>query len=200
MRRFRLKGGFWLNLFSCFLIPGYTLWFAGSVAWFRTNFSVIAVTGVDNYRGFIYWGILLGGYFLVMLTRLALVLPRFRQRLALHLITLGACLCLAYALAIPYLPAYFPKYATLHVMLAALASVLLMLALLLCLLVLRQTDREKYQRLLWAWILITLVCGILFFIPRMVSSALEVFFAIASTLLTRKLWLTCSEGSGPHPH
>lgn len=189
MRRFRLKGGFWLNLFSCFLIPGYTLWFAGSVAWFRTNFSVIAVTGVDNYRGFIYWGILLGGYFLVMLTRLAL-----------HLITLGACLCLAYALAIPYLPAYFPKYATLHVMLAALASVLLMLALLLCLLVLRQTDREKYQRLLWAWILIALVCGILFFIPRMVSSALEVFFAIASTLLTRKLWLTCNEGSETHPH
>lgn len=102
MRRIPLKGGFWLNFFSCFLIPGYTLWFAGSVAWFRTNFSVIAVTGVDNYRGFIYWGILLGSYFLVMLTRLALVLPRFWQRLSLHLITLGACLSLAYALAIPY--------------------------------------------------------------------------------------------------
>ena len=200
MRQLRLKGGFWLNFFSCFLIPGYTLWFAGSVAWFRTNFSVIAVTGVDNYRGFIYWGLLLGGYFLVMLTRLALILPRFRQRLALHLMTLGACLCLAYALAIPYLPAYFPKYATLHVLLAALASVLLMLALLLCLLVLRQTDREKYQRLLWAWLLITLICGILFFIPRMVSSALEVFFSIAATLLTRKLWLTCREDSGTHPH
>lgn len=183
-------GGFWLNFFSCFLIPGYTLWFAGSVEWFRTNFSVIAVTGVDNYRGFIYWGILLGSYFLVMLTRLALVLPRFRQRLGMHLLTLAACLCLAYALAIPYLPAYFPKYAALHVLLAALASVLLMVALLLCLLSLRRAAPQKYRSLLRAWIGITVICAILFFIPKMVSSALEVFFSISSVLLTRKLWLT----------
>ena len=196
---FSHKGGFWLNFFACFLIPGYTLWFAGSVAWFRTNFSVIAVTGVDNYRGFIYWGILLGGYFLVMLTRLALVLPRFRQRLTMHLLTLAACLCLAYALAIPYLPAYFPRYATLHVLLAALASVLLMVALLLCLLWLNRTQTKKYQTLLWAWLLIAIVCGVLFFIPRMVSSALEVFFSISATLLTRKLWIVCCEDSDSHP-
>ena len=200
MRRPVLRGGFWLNLFSCFLIPGYTLWFAGSVAWFRTNFSVIAGTGVDNYRGFIYWGLLLGGYFLVLLTRLSLVLPRFWQRMALRLITLGACLSLAYALAIPYLPAYFPRYATLHVLLAALASVLLMVALLLCLLSLRRTGHENYQKLLWAWVLIAIVSGILFFIPRMVSSALEVFFSISSTLLTRKLWITCCQDSRSRPH
>ena len=200
MRRIPLKGGFWLNFFSCFLIPGYTLWFAGSVAWFRTNFSVIAVTGVDNYRGFIYWGILLGSYFLVMLTRLALVLPRFWQRLSLHLITLGACLSLAYALAIPYLPAYFPRYATLHVLLAALASVLLMVALLLCLLSLRRGKREQYRGLLRAWVLIAIISGILFCIPQMVSSALEVFFSISSVLLTRKLWITCSEDHPPHSH
>ena len=147
MRRFFRKGGFWLNFFSCFLIPVYTLWFAGSMEWFSTNFSVIAVTGVDNYRGFIYWGILLGSYFLVMLTRLALVLPRFRQRLVLHLITLGACLSLAYALAIPYLPDYFPRYATLHVLLAALASVLLMVALLLCLLSAAAVRISAFQRI-----------------------------------------------------
>ena len=190
MRNVSGKGGFWLNFFSCFLIPGYTLWFAGSVEWFRTNFSVIAVTGVDNYRGFIYWGILLGSYFLVILTRLALVLPRFRQRLAMHLLTLAACLCLAYALAIPYLPAYFPKYAALHVLLAALASVLLMVALLLCLLSLWGTNRGKYRGLLRAWIFIAVICAILFFIPKMVSSALEVFFSISAVLLTRKLWIT----------
>lgn len=200
MRRFFRKGGFWLNFFSCFLIPVYTLWFAGSMEWFSTNFSVIAVTGVDNYRGFIYWGILLGSYFLVMLTRLALVLPRFRQRLVLHLITLGACFSLAYALAIPYLPDYFPRYATLHVLLAALASVLLMVALLLCLLWLRGTRPETYQKLLRAWLLIAIACGILFFIPRMVSSALEVFFSISSALLTRTLWITCCENPGSHPN
>ena len=200
MRRISLKGGFWLNLFSCLLIPGYTLWFAGSVAWFRTNFSVIAVTGVDNYRGFIYWGILLGGYFCIMLTRLSLVLPRFWQRVALRLITLGACLSLAYALALPYLPAYFPKYATLHVVLAALASVLLMVALLLCLLSLRRGEREKYRGLLRAWVLIAIFSAILFCIPQMVSSALEVFFSISSVLLTRKLWITCNADHRPYSH
>ena len=42
---------FWLDFFACFLIPAYTLLFAGSVQWFGTNFSVIAVTGPDHYRG-----------------------------------------------------------------------------------------------------------------------------------------------------
>ena len=50
----------WLDFFACFLIPAYTLLFAGSVQWFGTNFSVIAVTGPDHYRGFVYWGILAG--------------------------------------------------------------------------------------------------------------------------------------------
>lgn len=193
MRRLHIKGGFWLNFFACVLIPAYTLWFAGSVAWFRTNFSVIAVTGVDNYRGFIYWGLLLGGYFAVMLTRLSLLLPHRRQSLTLGFLTLGACLSLAYALAIPYLPDYFPRYATLHVILAALASVLLMLALLLCILALERREPGKYRKLLTAWVLIALACGVIFAIPRMVSSALEVFFSISAALLTRALWFTCRE-------
>ena len=66
----------WLDLFACFLIPAYTLLFAGSTAWFGTNFSVIAVLGPDHYRGFVYWGLLAGGYFFVMLSKLAFVLPR----------------------------------------------------------------------------------------------------------------------------
>ncbi|MCI9264863.1 MAG: hypothetical protein HFF06_09830, partial [Oscillospiraceae bacterium] len=65
------RGHFWLDLTACFLIPAYTLLFAGSLRWFSSNFSVIAVTGEDHYRGFVYWGLLAGGYFLVMLTRLA---------------------------------------------------------------------------------------------------------------------------------
>ena len=68
---FKKSGHFWLDFFACFLIPAYTLLFAGSVEWFGTNFSVIAVTGPDHYRGFIYWGILSGGYFFVMLIRLS---------------------------------------------------------------------------------------------------------------------------------
>ena len=58
MRRPKRREHWGLDLFACLLIPAYTLLFAGSVEWFSTNFSVLAVTGPDHYRGFIYWGIL----------------------------------------------------------------------------------------------------------------------------------------------
>lgn len=180
---------FWLDFFACFLIPAYTLLFAGSMQWFSTNFSVIAVTGPDHYRGFVYWGLLAGSYFFVMLSKLAFRLPRRWERNLVRLLTVCAVLSLAYAVAIPYLPAYFPKYAALHVLLAAVACVLLMLALLVILTALRRTDPPRWRRPLRAWGLIVLACAVLFLIPRMVSTALEVFFTISAALLTRQIWL-----------
>lgn len=180
---------FWLDFFACFLIPTYTLLFAGSMQWFSTNFSVIAVTGPDHYRGFVYWGLLAGSYFFVMLSKLAFRLPRRRERNLVRLLTVCAVLSLAYAVAIPYLPAYFPKYAALHVLLAAVACVLLMLALLVILTALRRTDPPRWRRPLRAWGLIVLACAVLFLIPRMVSTALEVFFTISAALLIRRAWL-----------
>lgn len=180
---------FWLDFFACFLIPAFTLLFAGSMRWFSTNFSVIAVTGPDHYRGFVYWGLLAGGYFFVMLSRLAFVLPRRWERNLVRLLTVCAVLSLAYAVAIPYLPAYFPKYAALHVLLAALACVLLMLALLIVLLALRRTGPVRWKRPLRAWGLIVAGCAVLFLIPMMVSTALEVFFTISAALLARRIWL-----------
>lgn len=180
---------FWLDFFACFLIPAYTLLFAGSVEWFGTNFSVIAVTGPDHYRGFVYWGILAGSYFFVMLSRLAFALPLHRERVVVRLLTVCAVLSLAYAVAIPYLPAYFPKYAALHVLLAAGACVLLMLALLVVLLALRRTDPARWRRPLQSWGLIVAGSAVLFLIPMMVSTALEVFFTISAALLIRRAWL-----------
>ena len=191
--RDRRRRGFWLDLFACFLIPAYTLLFAGSVEWLGTNFSVIAVTGKDHYWGFVYWGILAGGYFAVMLTRLALLLPRLWQRAAVCLLALLACLALGYALAIPYLPDDFPGFASLHVVLAAGACVLLMLALLLVLLSLYRASPEKYRLLLVRWGLIVGGSGLLFLLAGMVSSALEVFFTITAALLTRRISLTVGE-------
>lgn len=187
------RRSFWLDLFACFLIPAYTLLFAGSVEWFGTNFSVIAVTGEDHYWGFVYWGALAGGYFAVMLTKLALSLPRLWQRSAVCLLTLLACLALGYALAIPYLPEDFPGFASLHVVLAAGACVLLMLALLLTLLSLYRRDPERYRPLLVRWGLIAGGSGLLFLLAGMVSSALEVFFTVTAALLTRRLWLAVRE-------
>ena len=191
--RVHRRRSFWLDLFACFLIPAYTLLFAGSVEWFGTNFSVIAVTGEDHYWGFVYWGVLAGGYFAVMLTKLALILPRLWQRIAVCLLTLLACLALGYALAIPYLPDDFPGFASLHVVLAAGACVLLMLALLLVLLLLYRRGPERYRPLLVRWGLIAGGSGLLFVLTGMVSSALEVFFTITAALLTRRLWLTAEE-------
>lgn len=187
------KRHFLLDLVSCFLIPGYTLLFAGSIQWFSTNFSVIAVTGADHYRGFVYWGVLAGSYFLVMLIRLAWCLPTHLAWAGVLLLTVGAVLSLGYAIAIPYLPAYFPKYAALHVLLAALACVLLMAALLLCLLALRREDRQRWNPPLWGWLGIVIGSAVLFLIPQMVSTALEVFFTISATLLVRNMWLRIPE-------
>lgn len=180
---------FWLDLTACFLIPGYTLLFAGSRKWFSSNFSVIAVMGEDHYRGFVYWGLLAGGYFLVMLVALSGLLSRPGTRAGVLVLTTGAVLCLGYALVIPYLPAHFPKYAALHVLLAALACVLVMGALLVILLALRRRDRERWNGPLFAWLGIVGCSALLFFIPGMVSTALEVFFTISATLLARRMWL-----------
>ena len=196
--RARRRRGFWLDLFACFLIPAYTMLFAGSVEWLGTNFSVIAVTGKDHYWGFVYWGALAGGYFAVMLTKLALILPRLWQRSAVCLLALLACLALGYALAIPYLPDDFPGFASLHVVLAAGACVLLMLALLLVLLSLYRDSPENYRLLLVRWGLIVGGSGLLFLLAGMVSSALEVFFTITAALLTRRIWLTVGELSLIH--
>ena len=186
---------FWLDLFACFLIPVYTLLFAGSVEWFGTNFSVIAVTGPDHYRGFVYWGILAGSYFFVILSRLAFGLPRRWMRTLVRLLAVCAVLALASALAIPYLPEYFPKYAALHVLLAAGACVLLMIDLQFIILVMRRRDPDRWAGPLRACWGMAAVCAILFAIPRMVSTALEVFFTLSATLLARRVFLLQQEGA-----
>ena len=183
------RGHFWLDLTACFLIPAYTLLRAGSPRCSTTTAPVMAVPGADHPRGCAPGGLLAGGYFLVMLTRLAGLLPRAGARAGtLVLITLGV-LCLGYALVIPYLPQHFPRYAVLHVALAALACVLVMGALLVILLALRREDRERWRGSLFAWWGIVAGSGVLFFIPGMVSTALEVFFTISATLLTRRVYL-----------
>lgn len=187
------RGHFWLDFTACFLIPAYTLIFAGSVEWLGTNFSVLAVTGEDHYRGFVAWGLLAGGYFLVLLSQLAGLLPRPGARAGVLGLTTLAVLSLGYALVIPYLPVYFPQYAALHVVLAALACVLVMGALLVILLVLRREDREGWRGPLLAWWGIVAGSGLLFLAAGMVSTALEVFFSVSAALLVRRVYLRALE-------
>lgn len=180
--RHRIKGAgrTLLDLYACFLIPAYTLLFAGGERWLDTNFSVLSLMGVGQYWGFVLWGVLLTGYFLVLMVRICRTLKRPR---AVGSITVLACLGLAGALLLPYAPQTLPGVAQAHVVLAFAASVLLMLALLLILL------RCRYRGLLWCWLAIAVVSGALFAAAGKVSSALEVWFVITTALLTRKLWL-----------
>ena len=182
-----------LDLWACFVLPAYTLLFAGSIKWFSTNFSVLAVTGEKHYRGFLLWGLLAGGYFLVLLVKLARTLTQRWLRRALYGIITAACGCLGIALPLPYLPELYPDVANLHTLMAFSASVMLMWAILMLLLRLRREDGPRYRPLLRAWVLIVAVCGVLFGLAGIISTALEVFFTISAALLVLKLWINRRE-------
>jgi len=181
----KVAGQVLLDLYACFLIPAYTLLFAGGERWFGTNFSVLALLGVGQFWGFVVWGVVLTTYFLVVMILICRTLERYRTIAA---ITVLACLSLAGTLLLPYAPEIFPAAAQLHVMLAFSSCVLLMLALLLVLLRCRGQS-ASCRRLLWAWGIIALVSGVLLAAVGKVSIALEVWFVITTALLARSLLL-----------
>ena len=182
-----------LDLWACFLLPAYTLLFAGSVTWFGTNFSVLAVTGEKHYRGFLLWGLLAGGYFLVLLWNLSGTVSGRGTRWTLRALLLLSSCCLGVGLPLPYLPELFPGVAWTHtamVMTSCVGMMGILLALLLCF---YQEDRVRYRPLLREWILIVAVCGVLFVLVGIISTALEVFFTISTAMLVRKLWILRQE-------
>ena len=182
-----MRKHFLVDFFACFLIPAYTLLFAGSMEWFSTNFSVIAVTGEDHFRGFFLWGVLVGSYSLGVLGAVAQTLPR-RGRRVVWVLTAVGCVLLAGALLLPYLPEFLPKIARLHVIFAACACVLLMLALLAVILTGRRRTYEVYQPLLRVWRWIAGFSGALFLLGGMITTALEVFFILSAVWLARRLF------------
>ena len=191
MKLCRHPGQLGIDFMACFVLPAYTVLFAGRRTWFGTNFSVSAVTGKGHYRGFLLWGLLSIGYFVWAVLGIAPFLPGRWPRLAVRSLILEAGMCLMYAVVIPYLPQSFPRAAILHVGLAALACVLLMAALLVALITLELARPGRFLYLLWVWAGIAAGSAALFLIARMISSALEIFFTISAALLTRKLWIRC---------
>ena len=186
--RRKQRENFLIDLWACFLLPGYTLLFAGSVKWFSTNFSVLAVTGADHYRGFLVWGLLAGAYFSAVLLSLAATLVKPWQRRGAYLLLLLAVLCLGTGLPLPYLPAHYPQVSRLHILLVFSACVWLMGALVWLLLSFRREEGGGYRRLLGAWWAIVAGCGGLFALAGIISTALEVFFTLSAAQLTRGLY------------
>lgn len=137
----------------------------------------------EYYRKFVFWGLCSMGYFYVLLTRLALRVPRPWVRRSVFVLALTACVSLGYAMFIPYLPDQIPNWAKLHVFLAAGSCVVLLAALLILL------AHWRNRRLLKLWLGLNLCYGVLFLLGGMVTSALEVFFTLSAALLTRSLWV-----------
>ena len=169
-----------LDLFACFLIPLYTLLFTHDTRWFTTNFSVIAAAR-DQRHGFFLWGV----YLLCVLLPVMAALPRpLWPRLCL----LGGFLLLLSAVVLPYTPDELPKIADLHVICAFTASCLLVLSLFLLLLQKARQDRQRYWDCM-KWLGVTVLLSlVLFAMVGIISSALEIFFVLSTTLLARRLW------------
>ena len=179
-----------LNLVVCFLIPVCTVLFAGNAPWLTSNFSVIAVSGKEQYQDFWRWGLLVGGYFAVVLFQIGSTFADRGVRQAIYLITLTSCACLGCAMLFPYLPQFLPRVAFLHVLWAGTACILIMLALFLPLACGWKENRGQYAPLLLAWAGIAVGSGLLLAVAGMVSSLLEIFFTVSATLLSRSLWMS----------
>lgn len=174
-----------LNFLAFFLIPAYTLLFPHDTHWFTSNFSVIAAMP-DQWLWFVIWGVLVAGYSAAVLGKIIRTLPR--RPMAWTLLILALVL-LSQALLIPYLPALYPFFAFLHVVYAFLACLLLSACVLL---VVRRLWRENpalYGRYFRWCAAIAAVSALLFALTGIITSALEIFFVIAMTLLLRRLWL-----------
>ena len=181
----KTEGRLIVDLYACFLIPAYTLLYAGGTKWFSTNFSVLATGTPARFLSCLYWGVLLGAYYAVMMVRIG----RTMKRSALPgVLTVLACVCLVAALLLPYAPEQLPQEARLHVILSFSACALMMLVLLLILLQLYGRS-AAYRRMLKYWAGIVSVSGLLFFAAGKVTSLVEIWFVITTALLIRGLWL-----------
>lgn len=172
-----------LSLLAYVIIPIYTLFFVQGSNWFTTNFSVIGNT-LERREEFVLWGLIVGAYFFWCLYTITKRMPRKPR--GTFLLPLAVVL-LTFALTTPYLPEKFPFQSLLHVVFAFVAAICLMVCL--CLIVWRLYEREPkvYGRYLAALLAIALFSGILLVVAGIVSSALELFFTISTTILTRRL-------------
>ncbi len=166
----------------CF-IPAASVWFAGTSGWMSSNFSILRNSGRSSAI-FLAWGIILLLCFSLWFRDISRSLsgPRTADRLAR-----GAGLILAAALFTPYLPDQFPRLSRLHFYCAFLSPVLFMAGLLLLLLRFRQVSRCLARRFLLGFWFVVLFSLILLWKGSMVTSALEIFFSSACSILLRRL-------------
>ncbi len=171
-----------------FIIPIYTLLFVSGTHWFTGNLSVIGSTP-ERQNAFVLLGMILGFYFHTIMERILRKLKCHRlDSFFLHL----ALALLLLTVLTPYLPTNGPVLAFLHVCFAMTASLLLLFCL-------GHTVWE-FSRLSSIWhhrmqpfrlgiLGIFLVCLLLFLAnQRIISTAMEVFFILAASILVQRLY------------
>ena len=176
-----------LSLTAYVVIPIYTILFVSGTNWLTSNLSVIG-----NWPGrqiaFFCLGLIIGLYYHCILVRLLSNLAHHRaESILLH----TALILLIAAVSTPYLPSQVPLQSFLHVAFAFVSSILVLICLYLTLWklsALSQRARVRMRRYRLGLIVITAISGVLLFIAGIVSSALEIFFIISTTILLQRLY------------
>lgn len=172
-----------LDLVACFLIPCYSLLFAGSEGWFVTNFSVLG-SSLDTWPVFALWSLLLALYFNHCLCRLIPVMGGDIRLFGWKNLSL---LLLFMAVTTPYLPHLFPFRAAFHVIFALLSALLLLAILLALIWNIWRRDPQLALPYLLSIGGIALGCLVLLLVAGIISTALELFLVITNTLFVRKM-------------
>ena len=181
-------------LLSCIayaVIPIYTLLFIRGTNWFTSNLSVIG-SRPTRRAAFFLLGVIIGLYYYEALKKLLIYLPRHIWE---HRLLLTALFLLLLAVTTPYLPETVPLQSFLHVVFAFVSSVLLAVCLYLILWrlsALSPAARRFLRPSRVSMVAITVVSGLLLLMAGIISSALEVFFIIATTVLVQRLYTLSS--------
>ncbi len=172
-----------LDILACYLIPAYTLLFAGEDQWLTTNFSVLGST-LEMWPIFALWAAVVGLYFNHYLRY---VIGRLDGGSWMYRgVALSASLLFC-SVTTPYLPDIFPFRAVLHVLFGVSAALLLLAILLVLIGSVWRRDPLMATPYLLAIGGISLVSLVLLAMAGIVSSALEIFLVISNTLLVRKM-------------
>ena len=176
-----------LSLTAYIVIPIYTILFVSGTNWLTSNLSVIG-NWPNRQMAFFFLGLIIGLYYHCILGRLLSNLARHKtESLLLH----TALALLVAAVSTPYLPSQVPFQSFLQVAFAFVSSILVLICLYLTfwkLSSLSQRVRNRMRRYRLWLIFITILSGILLFIAGIVSSALEIFFIISTTILLQRLY------------
>lgn len=176
-----------LKITAYVIIPVYTLLFVSGTNWMTLNLSVIG-NRPERQAAFLGLGLILGFYYHWVLERLLTLLPGKRWE---HRILHAALFLLILAVATPYLPEEVPFQAFLHTAFAFTAAVLLLFCLFLT--VWRLSGYSGKAGLMlrpfrMGLIAITGISGLLLMEAGIVSTALEVFFILSTTVMVQRLW------------